>query len=271
VNLAFARVIQNERLYGETFITWFAAPEISSGAVPGQFVMLRCAESPSFVEAPPKATDLPNDPFLPRPMSIHRVRAGSAGQEWSILYDVVGRGTAWLASRRQGDAVHCWGPLGHGYVVDPTSENLLLVAGGIGVAPLVWLADLAVGASKSAVLVLGARTRDQVFPASMLPPQVEVITTTEDGSLGRKGLATDEFVRHSDWCDQAFACGPNGMFAAMQKALPDRRIASKVQVLLEERMGCGTGICYGCTVHTHKGVRLICKDGPRFKLSDVSF
>jgi dihydroorotate dehydrogenase electron transfer subunit len=269
MNLAFARVTENERLYGDTHVTWFAAPEVARGATPGQFVMLRCAEPPARGESPPAAAALPDDPLLPRPMSIHRLRPGPDGVEWSILYDVVGRGTAWLASRQAGDFVFAWGPLGHGYTVERTSQHLLLVAGGVGVAPLVWLADEAVRDGKSVMIVLGARTAEQVFPPSLLPQEVEVVVTTEDGSLGKQGLATEAFVEHVEWCDQAFACGPNAMFRAMADVMRRNRMRRPVQVLLEEGMGCGTGICYGCAVETKRGMRLVCKDGPMFELREA--
>jgi dihydroorotate dehydrogenase electron transfer subunit len=93
--------------------------------------------------------------------------------------------------------------------------------------------------------------------------------TTEDGSLGQRGLATEAFVEHLEWCDQAFACGPNAMFQAMAAVLRGRRPRPSVQVLLEEGMGCGTGICYGCAVETRRGMQLVCKDGPRFELREV--
>ena len=272
VNSGLARVTENERVYGDTYVTWFAAPEVVRGAAPGQFVMLRCVEPALRREAQPASATLPDDPLLPRAMSVHRLRQGADGAEWSILYDVVGRGTAWLASRRPGDRVCCWGPLGQGYAVRPASQHLLLLAGGVGVAPLVWLADEAVAGGKSVTLILGAHTADRVFPASLLPPEVEVVVTTEDGSLGRRGLATDAFVEHLEWCDQAFACGPNAMFQALADAMRRRRppqAERSVQVLLEEGMGCGTGICYGCAVQTRRGMRLVCKDGPKFELADV--
>src|ERR1700694_2423107 len=135
----FARVVESERLYGNTHVTWFAASGIVRTATPGQFVMLRCAEA-ALGESPSDTSALCQDPLLPRAMSIHRVRQGADSEEWSILYDVVGRGTGWLAARRPGDLVFCWGPLGCGYDVRKTSRQLMLVAGGIGVAPLVWLA-----------------------------------------------------------------------------------------------------------------------------------
>jgi len=269
MNIAFARVTESERVYGDTFVTWFAAPEIARGAVPGQFVMLRCAEPTIIGEAAPTATALPHDSLLPRPMSIHRLRPGPDGQEWSILYDVVGRGTEWLASRRPGDLVYGWGPLGHGYSVRKTSRHLLLVAGGIGVAPLVWLADQEVERGRNVMLVLGGRSAEQIFPAALLPREVELVVMTEDGSQGRRGLATEAFGEHLEWCDEAFACGPNAMFRAMAGVLRSSRARRPVQALLEEGMACGTGICYGCAVETRKGMRLVCKDGPKFELREV--
>ncbi len=269
MNTAFARVIETERVYGDTHVTWFAAPQIARDAAPGQFVMLRCVEPAVRGESAPVATALPKEPLLPRAMSIHRLREGRDGREWSVLYDIVGRGTGWLGSRQPGDLVFCWGPLGRGYEVRPGSQQLLLVAGGIGVAPLVWLADAAIERDQSVTLVLGGRTAEQIYPASLLPPQVEVHVTTEDGSLGQRGLATEVFSEHLEWCDQAFACGPNAMFRAMADATRGHRARRPVQVLLEEGMGCGTGICYGCAVETRKGMRLVCKDGPQFELREL--
>ena len=267
MNTAFARVVEHRRLYGDTYLTWFEAPGIARGATPGQFVMLRCVEPVSTSTA----SALPDDPLLPRAMSIHRLREAQGGTQWAILYDIVGRGTRWLASRKPGDAVFCWGPLGRGYEPAAASRHLLLVAGGIGVAPLVWLADEAVARGQSVTLVLGGRSAEQIFPASKLPAEVEVVITTEDGSLGRKGLATEAFVDHLEWCDEAFACGPNAMLRALAETMRSGSARRPVQALLEENMGCGTGICYGCAVETRRGMRLVCKDGPMFDLRELAW
>jgi len=255
-----------------------------SGATPGQFLMLRCADVLPGAEAPPSAgsgqgltgASLADDPLLPRAMSYHRLRAGSGGTEFAILYEVVGRGTTWLARRQPGDRVFGWGPLGRGYSLRGGGQNLLLVGGGIGIAPLVWLADEAVAKGKSVVLIDGARDASGVFPAELLPSEVEVVVTTEDGSLGRKGRVTDVFLDYYGWADAVFACGPNAMFAALAELLmkhegPGRaRRRKPVQALLESPMGCGTGICYGCAVFDRRGeARLVCKDGPRFELREM--
>jgi dihydroorotate dehydrogenase electron transfer subunit len=209
-------------------------------------------------------------------MSYHRVRPGKDGPEFSILYDVVGRGTAWLAERRPGDAVFAWGPLGRGYSTRAVGQNLLLVGGGIGIAPLLWLADDAVEKGKSVVLIDGARDAQGVFPAGLVPPEVEVVVTTQDGSAGRKGLVTDVLPEYFAWADALFVCGPNAMFAAVADTV--RRLEGHqrargrkpVQALLEAPMGCGTGICYGCAVFDRRGEpRLVCKDGPRFDIRDI--
>ncbi|HJT95423.1 MAG TPA: hypothetical protein VJ777_26375, partial [Mycobacterium sp.] len=209
----------------------------------------------------------------PRPMSYYRTRQTPTGPEWGLLYDVVGRGTAWLANRKPGDQIYAWGPLGRGYEIGRNSRNLLLVAGGVGVAPLVWLADEACAKGLNVTMIVGARDASRIYPASMLHPQVEVVVTTDDGSAGRKGFVTDPFAELYEWCDQAFACGPNVMMQALAAVARKQRVRRSIQCLLEERMGCGTAICYGCAVEVRvrggKTMKLVCKDGPMFEARDV--
>ena len=278
MKIGFIRVVENTRLYGDTYVMWFAAPEFLRGATPGQFLMLRCADQLAGASESPSAATLADDPLLPRAMSYHRVRQGADGPEFSILYDVVGRGTAWLARREPGDVVYAWGPLGKGYSLprQGSAQNLLLAGGGIGIAPLLWLADEAVAKGRSVVLIDGARDAKGVFPAELVPSEVEVVVTTQDGSVGRQGLVTDVFMDYYDWSDQAFLCGPNPMFVAIADLLRSQEGSQKarrrkpVQALLESPMGCGTGICYGCAVFDRRGEpRLVCKDGPRFELREM--
>ena len=283
---AFARIVENTRLYGDTYVMWLSAPELMRGAAPGQFLMLRCADLMAGASESPNAAMLADDPLLPRAMSYHRVRdpstglrtGGEDGPEFAILYDVVGRGTAWLARREPGDAVYAWGPLGRGYSLPRggRGQNLLLVGGGIGIAPLLWLADEAVAKGHSVVLLDGARDANGVFPAELIPSETEVVVTTQDGSQGRQGLVTDVFMDYYGWADQTYLCGPNPMFGAIadllraQEGSQRTRRRKPVQALLESPMGCGTGICYGCAVFDRRGEpRLVCKEGPRFELRDV--
>jgi dihydroorotate dehydrogenase electron transfer subunit len=255
MKLERAVVVEQQLVYKNTYLMWLSCPPVAKGASPGRFLMLRCSDG--------------LDPLLPRPMSFHRFRVQAGERQFAILYDVRGRGTTWLSTRKSGDHIRVFGPLGHGYRVSAQTENLLLVAGGLGVAAVIALADEAVAARKSVTLLHGARSSEHLFPPELLPTAVEAVSATDDGSSGHHGLVTDLLAERLSWADQVFACGPNPMFASMAKVLRSERSGKPAQALLEERMGCGTGICYGCAVFTRKGVRLVCKDGPRFELREV--
>jgi len=255
MNLETARVLSQEELYQDTFLMWLSCPPVARGALPGRVLMLHCAEG--------------YDPLLPRPLSFHRFRDSAGERQFAVLYDVRGRGTALLSERQAGDRLTVFGPLGKGYAVSPSAQQLLLVAGGLGVAAVVALADEAVGRGKAVTLLQGARTASKLYPPELLPKDVEVLSATDDGSAGHQGPVTDLLSDHLPWADEVFACGPSAMFRAMSQVLGEARTRKPVQALLEERMGCGTGICYGCAVFTRRGVRLVCKDGPRFELREV--
>lgn len=249
-------VTQAARLYGETHVLWLREPEALRPARPGSFVM-------AYIGAG-------HDPLLGRPMSIHRRREGPAGREFALLFERVGRGTDWLADRSPGDLVRMVGPLGRPFEPRPQVQRMLLVGGGIGCAPLVWLADELAGEGREVTLVLGGRGEPQIFPASRLSADVEVVVTTEDGSLGETGLVTEPFERLLGWCDQAFACGPEPMFEALHDVVRRSTLRTPVQALLEAQMACGVGICYSCAVFPRRGgVKLVCTDGPMFELRDL--
>jgi len=255
MKLELATVLSQVQVCQDTFLMWLSCPPVARGAAPGRFLMIRCSEG--------------FDPLLGRPMSFHRFRKDNGERQFAILYAIRGRGTAWLSSRRTGDEMSIFGPLGRGYAVNPRAQNLLLVAGGVGVAALIGLADWAVAAGKAVTLLQGARTSAKLYPPERLPPEVEALSATDDGSAGHNGYVTDLLPEYLPWADQVFACGPTAMFAAMAQVLQEARSRKPVQVLLEERMGCGTGICYGCATFTRRGVRLVCKDGPRFDLREL--
>jgi dihydroorotate dehydrogenase electron transfer subunit len=201
-------------------------------------------------------------------MSIHRVAPLSAPTNLALLFAVVGRGTRWLAHRKEGDVIDLLGPLGHGFEIK--SHDLLLVAGGIGIAPLVALAERGLEAGAQVRLLLGASTAEQVYPSRLIPPQVELWVTTEDGSIGKKGTVTELLTDFDGGADQIFACGPIPMYKAMSTLSRKKIMRGKaVQISLEARMGCGFGGCYGCAIETRSGWRLVCKDGPVFELKEI--
>ena len=255
MRLEQAAVVSQEQVYENTYLMWLSCPPVARGAAPGRFLMLHCGDG--------------YDPLLPRPMSFHRFRSLESERQFAILYDVRGRGTAWLSQRAPGDRIGLFGPLGRGYNISRDAQNLLLVGGGLGVAALIALADEALAAGKSVTLVQGARNGARLYPPDMLPREVEALSATEDGSAGRKGFVTELIADLLPWADQLFACGPTPMFPTIAAVMRQARSRKPVQALLEERMGCGTGVCYGCAVFTRRGVRLVCRDGPRFELRDV--
>ena len=270
-----AKVISNEQVMAglerpaahSTSGSWLMrlkCPEIAGEAAPGQFVMVRCG----------------TESVLPRPFSLHRVNDNG---DIALLYAVWegGRGTNWLSRRRTGEKIELLGPLGNGFSVSPDARRLLLVAGGMGVAPLCFLADTAVRQKKAVTLLMGACSAEHLLPdappaqeplADGIPPvDVNIIKITEDGSAGFKGLATALIKYNIDQADQVFACGPAGMYrtmAALSEKFPKLKSA---QVSLETRMACGLGTCYGCTIKTRHGLAQVCRDGPVFTLEDIDW
>ena len=246
---AEAEITANEEIMPGVYLLWLDCPGIASQARPGQFVMVRCGEG---IECQ-----------LRRPLSIHQ----REGNKISLLFNVVGRGTRWLSEHRGGQTIDLLGALGKGYSIYPDVKNLLLVAGGIGIAPLVFMANEAISKGKRVTLLMGASTAGQLYPSKLLPAGVRLLTATEDGSAGDKGMITDLLPDFSGEADQLFACGPVDMYHTMAR-MPELK-DKPVQISLEVRMGCGLGICYGCTVKTKNGLRQVCKDGPIFNLEEV--
>jgi dihydroorotate dehydrogenase electron transfer subunit len=255
--LETARVNANAEPMKGAHLLWLEAPGIASQAKPGQFVMVRCGEND---ERP-----------LRRPFSIHQ----REGDKIALLFNIVGDGTQWLAQRTSGDKIDLLGPLGNGFTIHQDSKKLLLVAGGIGIAPLRFLADEAVKLGLSTTLLYGTASATQLYPH--LPKVNLAATTTEDGSAGEKGMITDLMPNllpnllpdlltdSTKTTEQIFACGPMPMYRTMAK-IPEFKNA---QISLEVRMGCGLGVCYGCTVKTKNGLKQVCQDGPIFELNDI--
>jgi dihydroorotate dehydrogenase electron transfer subunit len=236
------------RIISSVYLIRLRCPEIAGEAQPGQFVMAGCGE----------------ECVLPRPFSIHQADGDSISLFFNVWEDA--KGTPWLAQRKAGDEIDLLGPLGNSYNIHPESHKLLLAAGGMGIASLRFLIDAAVKRGTALTLLYGTPTRHR-YPGELLPPEIELVKVSEDGSVGRRGLITDLLPDFTDWADQVFACGPTAMYHNMAK-MPELK-GKSVQVSLEIRMGCGLGACYACTIRTKQGPRQVCKDGPVFSLDDI--
>lgn len=246
-----ATVTSNTEILPGIHLMWARSSEIASESIPGQFVMVRTSED--------------HELLLRRPLAIHRTSPCPSPNQFALLFSVIGRGTKWLAQRSEGDKIDLLGPLGHGFSVQ--SRHLLLVAGGIGIAPLVALAENELARGAHITLILGAPTQDQLYPPHLLPHGIDVLVATEDGSVGEKGMATDLLANFTGKADQVFACGPVAMYEVMSSQTSIK--GKSVQVSMEARMGCGFGVCLGCSIETRQGMKLVCQDGPVFELEDI--
>lgn len=209
-----------------------------------------------------------DDCSLPRPFSINRIE-----NENVILYIAAlenGKGTDWLYHRRTGDIVKVLGPLGNGFSLTEKSGNVLLVGGGMGIAPLVFLAEEMIKNKTSVMLLYGTPSNSR-YDVESVVPEANVVITTEDGSEGYHGLITDLLPQYIDEADAVYLCGPSAMYAYILEHRNELLKDTPVQVSLESRMACGRGICYGCTIQTKHGSRRVCEHGPVFDLDDLIF
>jgi dihydroorotate dehydrogenase electron transfer subunit len=205
------------------------------------------------------------DRLLRRPISFCRV----SGEEIGFLFASVGSGTEWLSRREVGESIDLLGPLGHGFTLPSHPCRLLLVAGGMGIAPLLFLAQDASQNGHQVKLLIGAKTAGLVCPSRLLPAGIEVITVTEDGSAGLKGLVTAFLPSYLGWADRVHSCGPLPMYRSMAAQYREALQKLPIQISLEVRLGCGLGFCYACTIKTRHGLKQVCKDGPVFDLPEV--
>ena len=247
--LGSATVLSNDAVMPGVFQLRLHCPEIAVTACPGQFIMLKCGDQL----------------LLRRPLSISDTDALNG--QINLLIASIGQGTEWLSHRSTGEELDILGPLGNGFTVDDKADKLLLIGGGMGIAPLNFMSNHAMALGKKITLVLGARTGDLLCPSSHLPDVNECVLCTEDASVGIKGRVTDCPDNYIAEADQIFACGPLPMYRALAN---DIRFSSKLmQISLEVRMACGIGLCYGCTVKTRNGLRQVCEDGPVFQMSNI--
>jgi dihydroorotate dehydrogenase electron transfer subunit len=250
------KIISHEKVGKSQYLMEIYSPQVAEKAAPGQFVNIYCA---------PNNT---TDPFLRRPISIHKINRSK--QSLLLYYLVVGRGTRLLSQKKVQENVSIMGPLGRGFDLETKQERAILIGGGIGAAPLLALAEHLHNHKKEVISILGAADADGLARSKAFSPYGKVIEVTENGSTGNKGIVT-EYI--SDYLKPEktviYACGPEGMLKAVAE------IASKLeipcQVSLEARMACGLGACLGCTCveGANGGYPKVCKDGPVFWTNEV--
>ena len=199
--------------------------------------------------------------FLRRPLSVCDLEEG----RMTIVYRVVGEGTKVLSEMPAGTSLEVLTGLGRGFDPSACRKEALLVGGGLGVPPLLLLAKRLKAQGKEVSAVLGFNKAEEIILAPEFKAVCDnVIISTVDGSVGVKGFVTDALKEAQPAYDYFYTCGPMVMMKAVCTLLE-----GPGEVSLEERMGCGAGFCYGCSIQTKNGPRRVCKDGPVFKKEEL--
>ena len=250
-----ARVVGREDITSDIFRLTLFAPEIARESSPGQFIHLLCGEDQSFI--------------LRRPFSIHRI---GGSETIDVLVRVVGKGSQWLARREPKDQIDAIGPLGRGFDFSGDIRRAVLVAGGIGIAPMVFLAKKLFDHKIRTSAVIGAAGRTELLDVMDLKRMTRrVSVATDDGSQGHHGLVTDIVgpeIKQSD-PQIVYACGPQPMLRTVANIAS--RYGVSCQVSLEAIMACGIGACAGCAVESADGFLNVCSDGPVFTTNDLGW
>lgn len=222
--------------------------------VPGQFVEVRVDDSPST--------------FLRRPISINFV--DRASNELWLLVAAIGDGTRRLQRLQKGDTLNCVLPLGNGFSLPAGSDRkVLLVGGGVGVAPLLYFGQKIKEMGGQPTFLLGARTAADLLELDLFKAVGRVFVTTEDASLGERGFVTNHSLLTSERFDQISTCGPKPMMMAVARYAKAEGIDCEVS--LENKMACGVGACLCCVEKTTEGNVCVCKEGPVLNINKLSW
>ena len=247
-----ASVLANHRLAEGVGLLVLDAPTTAATVLPGQFVHLRISRDADFI--------------LRRPFSVHR----ASGGRLEILYQVLGRGTRVLAGTERGAEMDLIGPLGTGWSVPEDADHALIVAGGLGAAPMGMLVESLAARGVATTVAVGAPNAERLLAGALFEEHARRLeVATDDGSAGARGPVTTlvEGLIADDKPDVVYACGPE----VMQRIVAAQAAAAGVpcQVSLERLMACGVGACLSCVVSTTKGLKRACVDGPVFDAGEV--
>jgi dihydroorotate dehydrogenase electron transfer subunit len=253
-----ALVIRHREIVPYYYELEFIAPSIAQEVLPGQFVNIRVSNS--------------LDPLLRRPFSIYNVdkKLGSI----TVFYKVVGRGTELLSLMPIQKRLDVMGPLGRPFSIPGNINRAYLIGGGVGIAPLVYLARVLTDSDIKVKVLMGASTAGFICGRDMFDQLgVNYLISTDDGSEGLKGKVTDLFEQQLflQDCDYIYACGPEPMLAKITRLALDNGIDGEIS--LEGRMACGVGACLGCSHPVlkdgNRSYAKICSDGPVFRIGEM--
>lgn len=249
------KIIANNRISQKYFRLTFASAKIAFFVQPGQFIEIKITDT--------------LDPLLRRPLSVHQAK----GKSFTVLCEIVGKATQILSQKKTGDYLDIIGPLGKGFnynsPVHQFTSSPVLVAGGMGVAPLVFLAEKL--KQSPATVLIGAKTKKNILCQKEFKKiGCDVRIATDDGSAGFKGRVTDllkQILFAANPPATIYACGPKPMLRKLACICKDYKIPAEMS--LEAHLSCGFGACLGCAVNTKTGFQRVCLEGPVFKAEDL--
>ncbi len=253
IKISDAAVLSVRETQGGYFKMKLSAPDIAALAKPGQFVSLQVNER--------------GMPLLRRPMGVLSAKNGFI----EILFKTAGKGTELLSRKTAGESISVLGPLGNGFTVNERLKHAVLIAGGYGVSPIAFLHEKLKSLRIKTTVIIGAKNKKLVFKEGFNLPEI----TTEDGSLGFKGLVTGRLEKTcsglSCGTSAVFACGPVPMLKAVAQVSEKHGI--ECQVSMESMMACGVGVCLSCVCAVKEGIdtgyKRICADGPVFDSREI--
>lgn len=247
------KIIGNKRLNDDFFILELTGNTKIPEFKPGQFVQVK--------------VDGSHETFLRRPISIHDVDYES--NTFKLLIQIAGSATRALGGLKNGDILNLVYPLGNSFSLPAENEKVLLVGGGCGIAPLLFLGKYLKSNGYDPDILLGFRNRERIIEFEEYQKIGNVFVTTEDGSMGEKGYVTSHSVFSTKQYNRICCCGPDRMMKALATYSKKRNITCEVS--LENLMACGIGVCLCCIVDTVKGNLCTCIDGPVFNVNDLKW
>lgn len=246
-------IISNRQISDEYFVLRLQAGEEVKTIMPGQFVQVRVDNS--------------NSTFLRRPISVYST--DNEALSLDLLIKVVGKGTDVLSHLKSGDNLGLIYPLGNSFSIPEPGQRVLLVGGGVGVAPLFMAARVLKEREIDVEFVLGYRSAAQLIDMESFSSLGRVHITTEDGSYGERGMVTDHSRFEEDNFERIYCCGPDPMMKAVARMASGKNIHCEVS--LENLMACGIGVCLCCIEPTVRGNLCACTDGPVFNIKDLKW
>ena len=248
------KVVEKKRLHPNYCLLRLTSGQTLPEMIPGQFVQARIDGSSTT--------------FLRRPFSIHYVDK-KANELW-LLIQIIGEGTRRLSMYERGELLNVILPLGNGFSVPQSAgAKILLIGGGVGMAPLLYLGDVLKSIGYSPVFLLGARSDKDLMQMEAFESTGRVYVTTEDGSKGEKGFVTHHSILRKEKWDKIYSCGPQPMMEAVAKYAKASGVDCEVS--LENLMACGIGACLCCVENTVSGNVCVCTEGPVFNINQLTW